>query len=333
MNLRPINDDALLARLDALVSQERSNIADIIERLAEIDRRELAVDRGYPTMFEYCRDKLRYSEAAALLRIRVARAANRFPRVVDDLRSGAIHLDAVMRLYPHLSLENSDKVLDQAAGASKREVLALVAQFGSTEKATERDVIRYLPIEKSAMPPSASDPVVDLPTSLPNDVNVIISPPPRIRLAFTADDEFLVMLERARALQRHKFPSGRMEDILKEAIGDLLDRIDPDRREQRRRKRSSIAIVSVGANPSRRVPEAVKKEVWKRDGGRCAYVSPDGRRCESEAFLEYDHVLPWALGGQSDRADNIRLLCRPHNQRLARRRFRLRTIQSILRRV
>jgi hypothetical protein len=101
MNLRPLTDDALLARLDALVSQARADVADIIEHLAEIDRRELAVDRGYTTLFDYCRKKLRYSEAAAFLRIRAARAANRFPRILADLRSGAIHLDAVMRLYPH----------------------------------------------------------------------------------------------------------------------------------------------------------------------------------------------------------------------------------------
>lgn len=307
MDLKPLTDAALLARLDALASQERENVADIVAHLAEVDRRELAVDRGYSTLFDYCREKLRYSEAAAFLRIRAARAANRFPRILDDLRSGAIHLDAVMRLYPHLNPENSDQVLDQAAGASKREVLALVAAFDVANAPVERDVIRHLPPTVPALPAPGPE----------REANEIIAPPPRVRLAFTADDEFLRMLEKLRGLRRHKFPGGRLEDLLKEAMADLLKRIDPDRRSRRSRANASARA----GKPSRRVPAAVRAEVWTRDGGRCAYLAPDGRRCESKFQLEYDHIVPWALGGRSDDAGNIRLLCRSHNQRLARRRF------------
>jgi hypothetical protein len=72
---------------------------------------------------------------------------------------------------------------------------------------------------------------------------------------------------------------------------------------------------------SRIVPRSVKRAVWARDGGRCAYTAPDGRRCESCDALEYDHIVAWADGGRSDTPDNIRLLCRAHNQRLGRRRF------------
>ena len=63
MNLRPLSDDALLARLETLVAGERSCAADVVEHLAEVDRRELAIDRGYSTLFDYCRKKLKYSEA------------------------------------------------------------------------------------------------------------------------------------------------------------------------------------------------------------------------------------------------------------------------------
>jgi hypothetical protein len=71
---------------------------------------------------------------------------------------------------------------------------------------------------------------------------------------------------------------------------------------------------------SRHVPAAVRREVYERDQGQCAFVSADGRLCEAKAFLEYDHVLPWAaLGGSSP--DNIRLLCRAHNALHARTCF------------
>lgn len=57
---------------------------------------------------------------------------------------------------------------------------------------------------------------------------------------------------------------------------------------------------------------AVQREVWRRDGGQCTYVAPDGTRCGSRHQLELDHVTPVAYGGE-DTAANLRLRCRPHN--------------------
>lgn len=65
----------------------------------------------------------------------------------------------------------------------------------------------------------------------------------------------------------------------------------------------------------------VRHEVWQRDEGRCAFVSPDGVRCNETTWLEWDHIVPWALGGSSDDPANIRLLCRSHNQSEALRLF------------
>jgi hypothetical protein len=57
---------------------------------------------------------------------------------------------------------------------------------------------------------------------------------------------------------------------------------------------------------------AVKRAVWERDGGRCTYVSPEGRRCDSRWRLELDHVEPAARGGPST-VEGLRLRCRAHN--------------------
>ncbi len=303
MLLRPLADDTLMARLSALVGQERENVADIIEHLAEIDRREIVIDQGYSSLFEYCIKCLGYTEASAYYRIRAARAVLRFPRILDDLRIGRIHLEAIARLSPHLNNENCNPILDKVAGASKREVLSLVAQISGAETIPQqRDIIRYLPT-----PPPVNT------TDSPVELHEIIAPPPRIRLSFTANDEFLKMLERLRSMRRHKFPEGRLEDILGDAASNLLNRLGP-------RSRKSGQKCPSG-RPTRRISLAIKTQIWKRDGGRCAYLAIDGRRCGSHDFLEYDHVMPWASGGRSDHADNIRLLCRAHNQRLARLRF------------
>lgn len=50
----------------------------------------------------------------------------------------------------------------------------------------------------------------------------------------------------------------------------------------------------------------------RRDAGRCAYVSKDGRRCEGRGFLEFHHVIPYAMGGETT-VENLQLRCRAHN--------------------
>jgi hypothetical protein len=56
--------------------------------------------------------------------------------------------------------------------------------------------------------------------------------------------------------------------------------------------------------------------VLERDGLRCSYTDENGQRCTARAFLERDHKVPRGKGGGSG-ADNIRHMCRRHNQWLA----------------
>ena len=57
---------------------------------------------------------------------------------------------------------------------------------------------------------------------------------------------------------------------------------------------------------TRLIPSEIKKEVWKRDKGKCII-------CGSSKNLHFDHDLPFSKGGSSLTAANIRLLCAKHN--------------------
>ena len=64
----------------------------------------------------------------------------------------------------------------------------------------------------------------------------------------------------------------------------------------------------------RAIPAAVKREVWRRDRGRCRYVDrTSGRRCGSQHLLQIDHVVPYARGGAAE-PNNLRLLCAAHHR-------------------
>ena len=56
----------------------------------------------------------------------------------------------------------------------------------------------------------------------------------------------------------------------------------------------------------RMIPSRVKQDVWKRDEGRCVL-------CGDQKNLHFDHEIPFAKGGSSLVAENVRLLCAKHN--------------------
>ena len=67
-----------------------------------------------------------------------------------------------------------------------------------------------------------------------------------------------------------------------------------------------------GANP-RHIPRSIRQAVWDRDGGKCSC-------CSSKRNLNFDHIQPVALGGESSES-NLRLLCFHCNQRQAIKTF------------
>ena len=68
----------------------------------------------------------------------------------------------------------------------------------------------------------------------------------------------------------------------------------------------------------RRIPMAVRLAVWKRDRGSCSFVGPKGHRCGETRYVDFDHIVPVAMGG-SNKLENVRLLCHGHNQHEAER--------------
>lgn len=102
--------------------------------------------------------------------------------------------------------------------------------------------------------------------------------------------------------------SGRA-DLTADDVAALL--AEREARESRRLERAhalrSQAAAPAGQAEGRRaIPREVRLAVWERDGGRCV-------ECGTDFDLQYDHVIPIALGGASTAA-NLQLLCGPCNR-------------------
>jgi hypothetical protein len=122
-------------------------------------------------------------------------------------------------------------------------------------------------------------------------------------------------LRQLQALLSHQLPDGNPAVIVERALKLLLKDVQRQRTAATDRPRAARSLKP----RSRHIPAAVKREVWKRDEGRCAFVGRQGR-CGERKFLEYHHVVPHADGGPPAAA-NIQLRCRSHNAYEAEVRF------------
>ena len=138
----------------------------------------------------------------------------------------------------------------------------------------------------------------------------------RVKIEFVADESLAEMIDRAKQVLRHKFSSGRLEEVFHQALTDMLEKRDPERkvaRAEKKQQRRPDEKKSTHVKIQRRyIPQDIRRAVWTRDQGQCSYKSPDGKRCRERGGIELDHVKPWGIGGDSS-AENVRLLCRSHN--------------------
>ena len=341
--LTHLADADLVARVKTLIDRDRDTTAEIVAHLAELDTRDVHLRAGYRSLFAYCRDVLGFSEWEAYNRIDVARAARRFPVILGMLNAGSVHLTAVRRLAPHLTPDNHRQVLESAHGRTKAEIEEIVVSLSPRPDVPTS--VRRLPGHQASTAPSTDlaqagprEPLSDAPPLEVQPVAVIADPlpatrsatlmsrvpspvsapavvplsPDRYKLQLTISAETLERLRLAKDMLGHAVPSGDEAAVLDRALTALLVDLAKTRFAATDHPRPAPGT----APGSRHIPAEVKRAVWVRDLGRCAFVGPD-RRCEERRFLEFHHLKPYAVGGEPTTA-NVQLRCRRHNDYEAR---------------
>ena len=341
-SLQQLSDRELLEVTVRAAADERRSTVELVELLSEIDARRLYLGQGCSSLFTYCTQVLRLSESAAYHRIEAARANRVFPLIADRLRDGSMTLTTVAMLRPHLTLKNHVRVLAEARNKSKREVEQQIARLAPRPEVVA--LVRRLPA--TIVTSAVTSAVAGAPRGNPAWTDMLVQPSEPETIAVTpgllirrnlepkveplAGDRYLLRvslsatghdnLRRAQDLMRHSPSSGDVAAVVERALELMIEDLERRKFARTARPRTSSSKSSPSkpsplparrASASRYLPASVRRAVWKRDAGRCAFIGPHGR-CAETGRLEFHHIVPFARGGSAS-ASNIALRCRAHN--------------------
>jgi hypothetical protein len=338
--LHSLSDAELLHTTRLQLQRSHELDAELLLLLGEIEARRLYLERAFPSMFDFCTGELGFSEDVAYNRLKVAGLVRRFPRVLDFVRDGRIHLSGLRLLAPHLTEDNLETTLAAATGKKRCEIEALVARLSpqpsvppSIRKLPERASTPAPAEEQSAPPLLAFTEVARVEMPLPAAAPAASPVAPAARPAtvaplsgeaylvkFTAHSALKAKLEQAEELMRHRVGKGNLAAVLEHALDLLIDEVKKERFGAGRKPRSTAAEAEAEAAErevaSRHIPAAIRREVYARDGGQCTFVSDDGRRCQERGGLEFEHAEGFARTGRHE-VEGLTLHCRAHNQHCA----------------
>ena len=353
-NLGSLSNSALIDRLREVSKKEIGTTVELLRHLNEVDKRKLFLDLGYSSLFSYLVSGLNYCKGSAYRRIACARLAEVYPSAYRYLCSREVSLTTAALISGQCMKESTEKgrdLLESIRGKSKTEVEKLLAKHRPVPKVKESlkplavhekvkpesETVSLFSLEKLITKNSGSapkEPTVEPSLVSPGEATATPESREVYHLSFSIDSENKKKLERVQSLMSNRGAKS-LEAVFSVLLETYLDKHCPKRRSARREKRKAQKKTTTAKRThrnvvSRHIPAQVRDEVFKRDGLRCSYVSPDGVRCESRTCLELDHLRPQALGGKHTK-DNLRVLCSAHNQHAAVRVFGREFMKKVIR--
>lgn len=304
MNLRKLSDTELLDRTKILAAKEREVGTEVLWHLKEVSDRRLYSARGFSSVFEYTVKELKYSEAAAGRRVAAMRILSDLPEVASALEEGSLNLStlsAAQGFFKREEIEQNKKYTVE----EKREVLEALTHKSKRE--CEKILVSLSP--ESAVGQEKVKPLTETQTEL----RIIV------------DEETLKKVEKLRDLLAHQNPTGSYGKLLDLITEIALDKIDPQRIEERSQKRKAKKTQVTTPPAEEKTTHSqdpvdapasaasLKRQSYLRDEGRCTYEDPvTGQVCGTTYKIQQDHIVPLALGGAST-LENYQNRCSSHN--------------------
>ena len=257
-HLKQLKNHQLIHLAKSKSTEERRLNAELIQILAEIEKRRAYLKLGYSNLYAFVEKHLGYSGGSVWRRVNAAQAAVDLPEMPHKIEKGEISLTSASRLNQFfkaekyqgrrsLKIEEKKKALQKITQQSERQVLQELAHLSTLPQAPVRYEERVL---------SKSETLIQ----------------------FKVSEEFYQQIEEVKLLLSHRLPSMKTEDLFqhlvlqalkREGLGKLLQKPRTSRDTQskkstpRRGIDRSVNSVTTGVGTKTERPLAIDKKPIK----------------------------------------------------------------------
>lgn len=302
MDFKNLSNQELIARLEKLARTERKLTHQILLHINEVESRQLYFKQGFESLFAYLTRGIMYSESAAYRRIQAARLLRATPQIADKIESGALNLSQLSQVQKCIKAEKKKGI--SIAPLKITETLAALENKNTfeSEQILAKEFVQQVKTYDSVRPQGDES----------------------IRVEMTLSKEQFDDLRHAKDLLSHQCPNGNWSEVIT-ALAQKFIQSKLGKKESANQgtgkeiAQGNTATKVTAAARSRQyrpaLPTRIRRQVFAKAQHQCEFVSREtGARCTSKFQLEIDHRKPLALDG-GDEPENLRILCRSHNQR------------------
>jgi 5-methylcytosine-specific restriction endonuclease McrA len=293
MNFHKLTNANLISNFSSLVQQERKITAQVLECIAEIDRRKLYVEKGYSSLFDFLVRDHGYSPGAAMRRVDGARLLRELPDVAEKFKSGALTLSQANQIQ---RAAREMKKTDTPMSREEKQELILQVEHAS-KKETEKIIAEALDLPLVAVQKE----------TLHRDESVT--------LTVTLSKEQMELLKKVGDLISHAVPEKEWAQVLTYLAQKEMDRRTkvPSRQEKRETTQGAASVSEVKTfNKRSTIPAHIRKRLL-HPSAKCEYKNSDGKLCQNTRYLQVDHIKSVSLGGGNE-LENLQVLCGVHNR-------------------
>jgi hypothetical protein len=334
------------------VKSERKTTNEILQDINYTEAEKFHLALGFSSIFDWLTRGHGYSGSAAQRRIQASRLLKSVPELCEKLESGETNLTIAaqtqsafmqsQKLGRKISNEQKAEVVEELTNNNSYEAeRKLMTFFPELEDAPQKDSQKVIAHDRSRMTSDLSDETI----AIFERVKELLSH----KFPEGAMDDILFhigsdYLDRNDPLRNKKSMHRNTERVTDVRSGHSAsssqpantyktqDEIQSQSQSQSQstmavdnlksttttgNSRSTAAAVNSCVKKAKAISRSVNRILIQKSNDQCEYHDPvTGRRCSSRYQMETDHIQMRALGG-THAAQNLRRLCRAHNQFLA----------------
>jgi hypothetical protein len=134
------NNNDLIIHLEKACDKERKIKIEIIRYLREVERRDLHLQLGFSSLFDFAMNHLKYSEGEALRRMNAMWLIDSVPKAEGMLESGSLSLTVAARVYRFADKNklDADELVQKVEGLSSRKAEKVLLGICPEEARKER---------------------------------------------------------------------------------------------------------------------------------------------------------------------------------------------------